>query len=101
MGPNAEAVLQALSPRDYSPAAFPMNTFQQLSLGGATSARRGCLGVGGPGWELYMPVEMCAVVYDALHAAGQPFGLKDCGYYALMHCASRPGAAPSPELFRT
>ena len=39
--------------------------------------------VGGPGWELYVQVEMCAMVYDALHTAGQAFALKDCGYYAL------------------
>jgi glycine cleavage system aminomethyltransferase T/glycine/D-amino acid oxidase-like deaminating enzyme len=83
MGPKAEAVLQALAPRDYSPAAFPMNTFQDVSLGGATVRAARVSYVGGPGWELYVPVEMCVGVYDALHAAGGAHGLKDCGYYAL------------------
>ena len=83
MGPKAEAVLQALSARDYSLAAFPMNTFQNLSLGGSTVRAARVSYVGGPGWELYVQVEMCAMVYDALHTAGQAFALKDCGYYAL------------------
>jgi 4-methylaminobutanoate oxidase (formaldehyde-forming) len=39
--------------------------------------------VGGPGCELYVPVEKAAALYDALHAAGLDLGLRDCGYYAL------------------
>ena len=39
--------------------------------------------VGGPGWELYVPVEGAAEVYDWLWEAGSDLGLKDCGYYAL------------------
>ncbi|MGH8673765.1 MAG: FAD-dependent oxidoreductase, partial [Burkholderiales bacterium] len=39
--------------------------------------------VGGPGAELYVPVEKAGLLYDELHAAGRPLGLRDCGYYAL------------------
>jgi len=39
--------------------------------------------VGGPGWELYVPIEEAAALYDALHAGGRDLGLRDCGYYAL------------------
>ncbi len=39
--------------------------------------------VGGPGCELYVPVEKAVALYDALHAAGRDLGLRDCGYYAL------------------
>jgi 4-methylaminobutanoate oxidase (formaldehyde-forming) len=39
--------------------------------------------VGGPGAELYVPVEKTVALYDALHAAGRELGLRDCGYYAL------------------
>jgi 4-methylaminobutanoate oxidase (formaldehyde-forming) len=39
--------------------------------------------VGGPGVELYVPVEKAVALYDALHAAGRDVGLRDCGYYAL------------------
>ena len=39
--------------------------------------------VGGPGAELYVPVEKAAALYDALQVAGRDAGLRDCGYYAL------------------
>ncbi|HEV8227995.1 MAG TPA: glycine cleavage T C-terminal barrel domain-containing protein, partial [Methylomirabilota bacterium] len=39
--------------------------------------------VGELGWELYVPVEFAAGVYDALQEAGGDLGLRDAGYYAL------------------
>jgi glycine cleavage system aminomethyltransferase T len=39
--------------------------------------------VGGPGYELYVPVEMTRHVYLALMNAGQDLGLRAAGYYAL------------------
>jgi glycine/D-amino acid oxidase-like deaminating enzyme/glycine cleavage system aminomethyltransferase T len=39
--------------------------------------------VGGPGWELFVPIEQAASLYDAIQSAGKDLGLKDCGYYAL------------------
>ena len=39
--------------------------------------------VGGPGFELYVPTEFVAGVYDALVNAGTEFGLRDAGYYAI------------------
>jgi 4-methylaminobutanoate oxidase (formaldehyde-forming) len=39
--------------------------------------------VGGPGYELYVPVEQCATLYDALCGAGAAFGLRDAGYYTI------------------
>ena len=39
--------------------------------------------VGELGWELYVPVEQAAAVYDQLVAAGEDLGLRDAGYYAL------------------
>jgi 4-methylaminobutanoate oxidase (formaldehyde-forming) len=39
--------------------------------------------VGGPGYELYVPVEMARHVDLVLHEAGADLGLKDAGYYAI------------------
>jgi 4-methylaminobutanoate oxidase (formaldehyde-forming) len=39
--------------------------------------------VGGPGWELYVPIEDAAALYDRLWSEGAGLGLRDCGYYAL------------------
>ena len=39
--------------------------------------------VGELGWELYIPTEFAAHVYDAIVAEGGPFGLRLAGYHAL------------------
>jgi 4-methylaminobutanoate oxidase (formaldehyde-forming) len=39
--------------------------------------------VGGTGWELYVPVEDAAALYDRIWRVGEALGLRDCGYYAL------------------
>ena len=39
--------------------------------------------IGGPGFELYVPIEMAAHAYDALVEGGAPLGLRDGGYYAI------------------
>jgi 4-methylaminobutanoate oxidase (formaldehyde-forming) len=39
--------------------------------------------VGGPGFELYVPIETARHVWLALHSAGADLGLADAGYYAL------------------
>ncbi|MDE0128501.1 MAG: aminomethyltransferase family protein, partial [Gammaproteobacteria bacterium] len=39
--------------------------------------------VGELGWELYVPTEFVAGVYDTIVAAGEPFGLTHAGYHAL------------------
>jgi 4-methylaminobutanoate oxidase (formaldehyde-forming) len=64
LGPNAGAVLAGISLEEGTRAV-------------AASY------VGGPGWELYVPVEDAAALYDRLWGAGDALGLRDCGYYAL------------------
>jgi 4-methylaminobutanoate oxidase (formaldehyde-forming) len=39
--------------------------------------------VGGPGYELCVPTDQCATLYDALTDRGGDFGLKDAGYYTI------------------
>jgi 4-methylaminobutanoate oxidase (formaldehyde-forming) len=39
--------------------------------------------VGELGWELYIPTEFSTGVFDAIVAAGEPFGLRHAGYHAL------------------
>jgi 4-methylaminobutanoate oxidase (formaldehyde-forming) len=39
--------------------------------------------VGELGWELHIPVEFAASVYDALIAAGRDFGIANAGYRAI------------------
>src|SRR5687768_13033051 len=55
--------------------------------------------VGGPGTELYVPVEDAPGLYDRLWDAGRNSGMKDCGYYALDALRIEAGRrAFGPEL---
>ncbi len=80
MGPNAQALLARVSP-DTLPAK--LSHTKEIDLGHARVRTARMSYVGGPGFELYVPVEMARHVYLALHAAASGLGLRDAGYYAL------------------
>jgi 4-methylaminobutanoate oxidase (formaldehyde-forming) len=83
MGPNARELLARLSPDDLSPAALKFSHTREIDLGHARIRAARMAYVGGPGFELYVPVEMTRHVYLALMNAGADLGLRDAGYYAL------------------
>ena len=83
MGPKSRDFLQSLTPDDLSDAAFPFGTARQIELGYALVRAHRITYVGELGWELYVPTEFMAGVYDALVAGGAAFGLKHAGYHAL------------------
>ena len=83
MGPRSRELLSRVS----TPTS-PTKPSPSRAAGSSTSASRRCRAtrltyVGELGWELYVPVEMAAHVYEALDAAGGDFGLADAGYYAI------------------
>ncbi len=82
-GPKSRDVLQAVSADDLGNDAFPFLSVKDIEIGLATvrAARIGY--VGELGWELYMPVDVAAHVYDTLLEAGQPFGIANAGYKAI------------------
>ncbi|MBS0374428.1 MAG: GcvT family protein [Proteobacteria bacterium] len=82
-GPNSRALLQALSPDDFSNAGFPFATAREIRLGYQTALAIRLTYVGELGWELYVPTPFALPVYDALVAAGARHGLAHCGYHAL------------------
>jgi 4-methylaminobutanoate oxidase (formaldehyde-forming) len=63
-------------------AAFPFGAIREIGIGAATvlAARRSY--VGELGWELFVPTEFAAGVYDAVMQAGAGLAC-DAGYYAL------------------
>ena len=83
MGPKARALLSHLTDADLASHAFPFGHIKPISLGYATgfASRRSYMGE--LGWELYIPTEFAALVYDELHRHGAPYGLRDAGYYAV------------------
>ncbi|MCX8519998.1 MAG: FAD-dependent oxidoreductase, partial [Rhodoferax sp.] len=87
MGPNARALMQQVSPRtDFSNAAFPFGTSQTIEIGYAQVRASRISFVGELGWELYIPGEFAAHVYDRLLQAGAEHGLALAGMYALNSC---------------
>jgi glycine cleavage system aminomethyltransferase T/glycine/D-amino acid oxidase-like deaminating enzyme len=83
MGPKARELLARVGPDDLSPEALKFSWTREIDLGHARVRAARMSYVGGPGFELYVPVEMARHVYLALHEAGADLGLKDAGYYAL------------------
>ncbi|MGH8829668.1 MAG: FAD-dependent oxidoreductase, partial [Polaromonas sp.] len=83
MGPKARELLARVSPDDLSPEALKFSWTKEIDVGFARVRAARMSYVGGPGFELYVPIEMARHVYLALMAAGQPLGLVDAGYYAL------------------
>jgi 4-methylaminobutanoate oxidase (formaldehyde-forming) len=93
MGPRSRELLARVSPDDLSPQALKFSHTREIDLGLARVRAARMSYVGGPGFELYVPIEMARHVYLALHEAGdglglpdeagRPTGLRDAGYYAL------------------
>ena len=83
MGPNAQTLLARLCPDDLSATGLKFSWTRLIDLGHARVRAARMSYVGGPGYELYVPVEMTRHVYLALQDAGRDLGLRDAGYYAL------------------
>jgi sarcosine dehydrogenase len=83
MGPNSRELLKTVSKADFSNEAFPFGTIREIGVGFATVLASRRTYMGELGWELYVPVEFAATVFEALHEAGPAFGLRDAGYYAI------------------
>lgn len=82
-GRHARRLLQNLTDADLDDAAFPFGTFQNVTLAGAQVRMLRLTFVGELGWELHVPRERCAAVYDAVFSAGRPFGIVNAGYSAI------------------
>lgn len=82
-GPQAREVLQAVCENDVSNEAFPFATAQDIIIGAAPvrAARIGF--VGELGWELHIPTEFAAHVYDKLWEAGASHNIQNVGYRAI------------------
>ena len=83
MGPKARELLARVSPDDLSPGALRFSWTKEIDVGFARVRAARMSYVGGPGFELYTPIEMARHVYLALMDAGRDLGLVDAGYFAL------------------
>jgi 4-methylaminobutanoate oxidase (formaldehyde-forming) len=90
-GPKAREVLQAVTEEDISNAAFPFSTNRSITVGAAPVLAIRIGYVGELGWELHIPTEYAAHVYEALRDAGEAQGIKDAGYRAIDSCRMEKG----------
>ena len=83
MGPAAREALSAVSRDDLSNAGFPFGTARRIHIAGAPVTALRLTYVGELGWELHMPVECAAHVYELLMKAGAAHGIANAGYRAI------------------
>ncbi|OBY26924.1 FAD-dependent oxidoreductase [Leisingera sp. JC1] len=90
-GPKSRQILSAVSGDDLSNEAFPFGAAQEIDIGYARgwAIRRSFLGE--LGYELMMPTEFTAGVYEALMEAGEPLGLRHMGMFAMNACRLEKG----------
>jgi glycine cleavage system T protein len=91
MGPNARDLLSAISPADLSNDVHPFGTAREIEVGMTLARAHRVTYVGELGWELYIPTDQAAHVFEALVAAGADHGLKLCGLHAMDSCRIEKG----------
>ena len=82
-GPRSREVLAKVADIDVSNEGFPWLTARRLSIGAAGLTAMRVNFVGELGYELHHPIEMQNAIFDALMAAGAPFGIKPFGIRAM------------------
>ncbi len=91
MGPNARALMQKVSPNNFSNTVNPFGTMQQIEIGMGLARAHRVSYVGELGWEIYVSADMAAHVFEVLFDAGQDMGLKLCGMHMMDSCRIEKG----------
>ena len=82
-GPNARRLLEMVCEDDLAHAAFRYGQARDITVGSAPVLALRIGYTGELGWELHIPTEYAAHVYDVLWTAGQPLGVTNVGYRAI------------------
>ena len=83
MGPRSREVLAKVTTADAGNAAFSFGHVGEIEIAGHKVSALRVTYVGELGWELHVPIEAIAGVFDALMTAGMPLGLAPAGYRAI------------------
>ena len=86
MGPKSRDLMQSVSPNDFTNEFFPFGASQVIEIGCALLRASRVSYVGELGWELYIPVESAAHVFQKLQEASHSFGGRPVGLYTLNGC---------------
>ncbi len=82
-GPKARAVLAQVTDAPLDNAGFRWLTAQEIEVAGHRLWALRLSYAGEQGWELHGPRDSMLAVYDALWAAGEPYGMADYGSFAM------------------
>jgi heterotetrameric sarcosine oxidase gamma subunit len=82
-GPKSRDVLTQLTDQDLSNDAFPFLSAREIDLGWAKALALRVSFTGELGWELLVPTEFAADVYEKVVAAGEPLGMRHAGAFAF------------------
>ncbi|XP_065214392.1 pyruvate dehydrogenase phosphatase regulatory subunit, mitochondrial [Planococcus citri] len=84
VGPFSRQLLAELTETDLSPKSFPFFTHKEIDVGLANGIRTmNITHTGELGYVLYIPNEFALHVYNCLLEAGQKYGIRRAGYYAM------------------
>jgi heterotetrameric sarcosine oxidase gamma subunit len=78
-GPRSREILQSLTRDDLAHEAFPFATCRDIELDSLNVLASRISYVGELGWELYVPIEQGAKLWDLVWEAGQPHGVVPAG----------------------
>jgi len=78
-GPRARQILELVTTDDVTHEGFGFGTCREIEIGSMTVLASRISYVGELGWELYVPIEQGARLWDTLWSAGQPAGLIPAG----------------------
>jgi glycine cleavage system aminomethyltransferase T len=78
-GPRARDVLASVTGDDVSHSGFGFGTGREIEVDGTVVLASRISYVGELGWELHVPIEQGARLWDVLWSAGQPHGLVPAG----------------------
>ena len=84
MGPQARDVLARVTPAALDNESFPYGTAQEIELGMGLGRAHRVSYVGELGWELYVPTDQAAHVFESLMEAAPEITL--CGLHTLDSC---------------
>ena len=83
MGPNSRKLLEKVSPHDWSNESHPFGTAHEIEIGMGLARAHRVTYVGELGWEIYIPTDMAAHVFETIWEAGQDLDLKLCGMHMM------------------
>ena len=82
-GPDARALMERVSPEDWSDDAQPYQAGREVEIGDGFAYVLRVSFVGELGYEVYVSSDLAVNVFDALWEAGQELGVRLAGYEAL------------------